>query len=807
MSFGARARLFTSRSVMAAALLASLGAVSPARAEDPEQAFRTASEQISNASQDAGAVDTAVARHNEPGRGPQQRIADAVLLMGVKDYDRAADVLNEIVEQYQNHSTAYPDGLNMLGETYFLSKQYLASRRVFMKFIEQGSDPRFSPYRERAAIRIVDIALRLRDFSSLDKLFSLVGSLGGEATSGLAYAKGKGLLAQGKIDAADASLRLVAADSAFYHQARHLVGVAAMMRVPPVDPKDTPRKGSAAALAAPTRFDQAVERFRDVTKLPGDTAEHRRVIDMAWLAIGRIKYEVGSFADAAEAYNRVDRTSPEFGTMLYELAWVYVKTGDFMRAQRALEVLAIAAPNSQDVADASLLRADLMLRAGQFEKSRKVYESVRASYETMRDRVAQFMAATKDPSVYFELLSSEQLEVFESGNALPTMALKWARDGEDGPTAFAVIDDVVLSRRLVKESNDMIERLNAVLASPNKIRAIPGLRVGAERGLGLVNALALARLKLGQGLDGIEADNLTAGLQQARAERKILEDRLGVVPVTSSDFATRDQQAKRQWNKASQELKRIELEVDTLQATINGLERVISDGPTQGVVRSPQDLESYRRSLEEQKKLVVQYHEAAVELRRVIEAAKLQVGFGDKRFVEDEEVRKQYTRALWREVKLAEQGEGGADLGAYARRARPLLLKADDTEAQVEGALKRLHELVTGKVLELRGLVKKETQNIVTYSFALEALDAEARLVVGGVAMRNFATVRDRLRNIVLRADVGITEEAWEVRESQQTRVRRLKVEKARTESRLQEELDEVLDDSGDADQETKNAQ
>ena len=65
----------------------------------------------------------------------------------------------------------------------------------------------------------------------------------------------------------------------------------------------------------------------------------------------------------------------------------------------------------------------------------------------------------------------------------------------------------------------------------------------------------------------------------------------------------------------------------------------------------------------------------------------------------------------------------------------------------------------------------------------------------------------DRLRNIVLRADVGITEEAWEVRESQQTRVRRLKVEKARTESRLQEELDEVLDDSGDADQETKNAQ
>ena len=64
--------------------------------------------------------------------------------------------------------------------------------------------------------------------------------------------------------------------------------------------------------------------------------------------------------------------------------------------------------------------------------------------------------------------------------------------------------------------------------------------------------------------------------------------------------------------------------------------------------------------------------------------------------------------------------------------------------------------------------------------------------------MRNFANVRDRLENIVLRADVGITEEAWEVREEQLTRVRRLRIERARGVRRLQEELSEVLDDSGE---------
>jgi len=44
--------------------------------------------------------------------------------------------------------------------------------------------------------------------------------------------------------------------------------------------------------------------------------------------------------------------------------------------------------------------------------------------------------------------------------------------------------------------------------------------------------------------------------------------------------------------------------------------------------------------------------------------------------------------------------------------------------------------------------------------------------------MRNFGLVRDKLRSIVLRSDVGITEQAWELREEEQTRVRNLLTER-----------------------------
>jgi hypothetical protein len=101
-------------------------------------------------------------------------------------------------------------------------------------------------------------------------------------------------------------------------------------------------------------------------------------------------------------------------------------------------------------------------------------------------------------------------------------------------------------------------------------------------------------------------------------------------------------------------------------------------------------------------------------------------------------------------------------------------------------------------------MLQHETTAVVGYTIQLDKLDGEARRVVGEVAMRNFGFVRDRLRNIVLRADVGITEEAWEVREEQQTRVRSLQVERARADRVLKEELNEVLDDSGDAEEEAK---
>jgi hypothetical protein len=337
-----------------------------------------------------------------------------------------------------------------------------------------------------------------------------------------------------------------------------------------------------------TRYVAAIDLFQKVTELPPDTPEHRHVIDLSWLAIGRLLYETDQFNQAIQAYNHVDRNSAEFGTMLYELAWVYVRLGDVDRSQRALEVLAIVQPDNKQIADGTLLRGDLMLRAGQFAKSLKVYEGVRSAYDPMREKVDAFLGSTSDPAVYYDKLSQEDLEALDNTSVLPPIAVEWARDAEDGPAAFAVIDDVSQCRDLLKQSNELIERLNGLLSSTNRVRAFPELKAGEERALSLINRVGVARISLGQGMDDVNPSALSGDIGSVRARRRALEKRLSRIPVTDGDFQERENEALSQWNGVSQALQRLDLQIDTIQATINGLGRMLREGrPCSGRIRRP----------------------------------------------------------------------------------------------------------------------------------------------------------------------------------------------------------------------------
>ncbi|HEU4410515.1 MAG TPA: tetratricopeptide repeat protein [Polyangiaceae bacterium] len=781
----------------AAWLLAWAGAAGPAWAVGAGEAPGAAQRAVSYAEREADSVQQIIAKARTVEKTAEQRLADGEMLFRAKDYPRAIDVLNELVERHQDHRTAYPDGLMLLGESYYQSRQLLSARRSFRKVVDKADDPRMAPYAPRAYARLVDVALRKQNEADLDELLKMnQGPFGGDPL--VQYARAKALVARRDFNGARASAGAVPPGHGYYHQARYLLGVVAMREAQAKAPPLQLAPGEPPPPAPPSRYAAAIEAFRQVTQLPPDTAEHQQVVDLSWMAIGRLFYEADQWFEAADAYNHVDRQSPEFGASLYELAWVYVRLGDTDRAARALEVLSIADPKNAYMADGTLLRADLLLRSGQFDKALAAYQSVRSEYDPMRERVDGFLNSTTDPAVYYDMLSQEELSTVDETSQLPPLAVQLAREERDGASAFAVLDDVSQCRDLIKKSQRLIFKLRTVLGASNKVRAFPELKAGDEKLVQLLNRVALARGTVAEGLDDAEPREVSGELAMVRQERRELGKRLAGLPLTDADFFTREAIAQRQWNAVSQKLQRLQIEVDQMQAVVNGLKRMVNDANSM-TGKNPAMVKQWQAELAAGERDLKGYREQIEGVRQGVEAGRVQAGYGDQRFVDDENLRNAFRDKLKQEVQLVSGGAAGSDAAAYAGRVAPVLAQADAAENRLLAMRRDLDGEVQKRAAELSAVVEREATNISSYSAKLESLDQEARLVVGQVAMRNFGLVRDRLKNIVLRADVGTVEQAWEVREEQVTRVRNLQAERVREEQILREELREVLDDASDA--------
>ncbi|RYG79404.1 tetratricopeptide repeat protein, partial [bacterium] len=375
----AHARRRTARGRTCPALLVALAvgalAFEPrALAADGQAFVDNATAELAQVDRESSSVDDAMARARGEALTPEQRTANGELLYRMKDYARASVVLSEVIEKFPGTpSQAYAYWYR--AEAYYESHEYLSARRDYKAILSHADEPVFNVKAPQAAARIVDIALRINDIASLDDVLPLLNRLGANSNDPVVlYAKGKAYYVKKDYPAATQSLAAVPPNTQYAHQARYFRGLVELKLSRGAQATSTAKTTDDATPRTLPNFKSAIEAFRQVTELPPDTPEHRHVIDLAWMAVGRLFYEMEQYQQASEAYGRVGRESPEFETMLYELGWVYVRLGDVQRAERALEILAISNPNSTYIADGTLLRADLLLRAGAYPSALKLYE-------------------------------------------------------------------------------------------------------------------------------------------------------------------------------------------------------------------------------------------------------------------------------------------------------------------------------------------------------------------------------------------------------------------------------------------------
>lgn len=723
---------------------------------------------------------------------PAKMIAAAELHLRTKQYSAAIDELSKVVElrrQGRASESVEADAQYMLGKAYFATGELYSARRHFEIVTDRAESPAYAGLGGPSASRLVDIALQVQRTETLPDVLARVDRLLARSSSdALLYARAKALFAMGRYGDAISQAEKVRGPTIYAQRAAYLRGTALMKEAASKVPQDVPnaRPDFKAAIAA---FEQSTVPAKDEGESQGDA---RRITDLSWLAIGRLHYEVERDTSAISAYQRVARTSEYFPIALFELAWAYVRLGDYERGQRALEALTVLDPGLMDGSDAALLRADLLLRSGRFQLAQEAYQEVRADYDPLREQVTQYVLAHEDPAVYYDKLTAADIEI---GHELPALALDWAREEAAEERVFAIVDDVARSRNLIKRSRRMVTLLRASLGSESRAKVFPEVQQQLEDVVALLNQLGLARLTLARAMDEV-AGSGSGELGQVRAERRKLMDRLGKIPTNPGDFTVRVTRTDESWNKVSQALQRLQLEADHLQALVNGLERMVMEAERFGVTTDAASLERFKAEIEENKKDLAVYTRRIEELRDQVEMGRVQSGFGDEHFSEDDRVRKEFARLFGQEVALASR-QGGRE-GAYAKSLSPLMTRIATIESRLGGARAQLDAVALSRAEEVRQAVETEAEAIEVYASRLDTMDQHARLLVGEVARSNLLKVRDRIKDVVMRADIGLVQQAWEVREEQRYRVRDLLRERAQEERLINDELREVLDDASE---------
>ena len=717
-------------------------------------------------------------------------IAEADLHLRTGQYDIAIDKLNLVTELHTQGKTSEgtdADAHFLLGEAYFKTGELYSARRHFQHVTEHGDDPAYAGLGGPAASRLVDVTLRIQRMDDLQGVLTQVDRMMlRSATEALKYARSKALFAMGRFDESIQQAQDVAGGSQYSQRAAYLRGTALMKKAQ----LDTSGKADAVPdyLQAIAAFEQAVVPEASAGKENSPTSE---ITDLAWLAVARLHYEARDFDRASIAYQKIQRQSDHFAEALFEFAWTNVRLGRYSLAQRALEALSVLNPGLLDGADGELLRADLLLREGKFHEAEEAYTSVRGKFDPLRERVHAYITAHDDPALYYDKLTGVDIEVTHD---LPELAVDWAREAAEEDRVFAIVDDVARSRNLIKRSRKIVSLLRAALGSNARAKVFPEVLQQLESVVALLNQLGTARLSLARGMDEV-ATTGPAPLEKVRAERRKLMDRLGEVPTNPGDFTVRQAQSEKSWNGVSQTLQRLQLQADHMRALVNGLRRMLAEASRYGVAADEASLERFRQEIDENEKDLAVYSRRIDDLRAQVEMGRVQSGFGDERFQEDEKVRLGFRELFGQEVQLA-QGSRDNSESSYSKSVAPILTRMVTVEARLDGFMKQLNAAVASQSEEVESVLVAEASAIEAYASRLDTVDQHARVLVGEVAKQNFIRARDRLRDVVMRADVGLVQQAWEVREEQKQRVFDLLRERAQEDRLINDELREVLDDS-----------
>ena len=714
----------------------------------------------------------------------QHQLVDAQVAFQLGDYDQAALILFELssksVGPEKETATYY------LGEALFQKGDKGAAHTYFTEIAAIPT----SRYYQASLVRLVEIAIVQNDpTGGQDALAKLTSIGGGQQVPQVAYVKGKLAFSQDKFDDALAAFNEVPKGSDFELQAVFYSGAASVAK------KDLAR---------------ATDVYTDLVNRKPRTAADRRVIELGQLALGRLYYEREQPSKSIDSYLLVDRHSDLFPDALYETAWVYVKSKQYDKALRALELLEQSDPQSQKTPTTRILEGNLRIRKAQairlsqvngtinqgdttdpsveYDKATKIFSDTHDLYMPSYQTLSALVDGNLDAAAFVEQIAGRNSHVFQTSPPIPDAAAQWLRDQPEVQRVVGVETDLGEIYANIVESEDIIDRLQAVLATGDRMTVYPKLASRRHRIAAIQDNLIKIRSSLAD--EQLSLVTSSGDLAQASATRKQLQQQYGMLGDPEKAYVDRVAQTRGGYEAIDNSLNEVASNIDSTQAMAVAMRTYALTASVDPAMK-----DTVKTTLDSAGTEAQAIEDELAAIRNEAALGKDLAGVGDEGIAAARTIRAQMRTAQDAEQRILDgftsasrdRGKSG-NLAALGDRAAQLAANLDNTDQSIDRA-------VAQGLDEVKVLLAQEQQNLAAYKTELTEQESDARAVGSHVLAESFKDVKAKLYDVIVRTDVGTVDVSWSQKEDTDDDLKRLNLARSRELKQLHDEFKDVLED------------
>ena len=665
-----------------------------------------------------------------------------------KDYISSGSIYYSIIISHEEKDAVWEEAVYKLAESLFRNRNYISATRYFEMILTNILD---SKYKIDSLKRLISANYHLGNYSAAKKYYTEFIDIGYDISKDqdLLYYLAKSLFYDEQIEEAVNVFSSLTERGSYFPQSLYFLGVVELRK---------------------NNLDKALSFFERVAEITDGQKYYKfeRVFDLAVLAAARIAFELEDLAKSVKYYVMLDKRSEHFAEAYYELCWTYIKREEYARAIDALRLIKYIAPDSIVVPRAEILEGSLLIKLRKYGEAMVVFNEVVKKYSSIKNELDSI-----DNKSF--LLNAKSEKLSNTLSPYSPIVRSLLKDNKKFSNAMNLNDDITLLEEEIGRVDQLEKKIGSIVDNKNAASLFPPLKEGSSTALFLQNKVVSIKNDLLEMRRSV-IWNLLSDAEKKRfsALEKDKSDLTGIIdnsPISPEQIEKKASEFARMIVDMEEELHRILIQTNSLYNQLDGIS--VFYAKSKGAKGDDKLLERINREKDEIQKALEQLKS----YKNEIESEKNRLILGGDMISRVIIARNSLNKIVSQQESILSKYDIKSD--NVGNRINELVKESENIDAKLESFYSDLNDAVKDIIGKIRVSYESEKNNLNEYKSDLLEIKREITEMAALAMYSNINRVKSSFSDLILQADLGIIDVAWDKKEEATSEKLKLRTQKA----------------------------